>query len=263
MIKFFRKIRQRLLSENKFGKYMTYAIGEIILVVIGILIALQINNWNEDHKARQLEIMLLENIQKDFELDTIDINFNLRYHSQFINEEKKLLNFLSSDLDKPTITIDYNAALSTPLIIMLHESTFANIQNNSIAILSNNNLRKDIARFYDFFSGVIKKIENDPKTYGTYHLKLPYFQKYFKLDPNGEPMSLKNVENQDYYNPDFQKTSLVLEDYLEVKKDEAFKILLNESIFFRQVKIDFYVDMLKRMKELNMAIEKELTHLKQ
>jgi len=46
MIKFFRKIRQQLLTENKFSKYLLYAIGEIVLVVIGILIALQINNWN-------------------------------------------------------------------------------------------------------------------------------------------------------------------------------------------------------------------------
>ena len=50
MIKFFRKIRQNLLIENKTGKYLKYAIGEIILVVIGILIALQINNWNEQRK---------------------------------------------------------------------------------------------------------------------------------------------------------------------------------------------------------------------
>lgn len=54
MIKFFRKIRQNLLPENKFGKYLTYAIGEIILVVIGILIALQINNWNIS-KSNQIE----------------------------------------------------------------------------------------------------------------------------------------------------------------------------------------------------------------
>ena len=55
MIKFFRRIRQRLLSENKFSKYLLYAIGEIVLVVIGILIALQINNWNEDKKNNRLE----------------------------------------------------------------------------------------------------------------------------------------------------------------------------------------------------------------
>ena len=50
MLKFFRSIRRQLLNENKTGKYFRYAIGEILLVVIGILIALQINNWNEGRK---------------------------------------------------------------------------------------------------------------------------------------------------------------------------------------------------------------------
>jgi len=61
MIKFFQKIRQNLLSEGKTGKYLKYALGEIILVVIGILIALQINNWNENRKNRNLERVVLTN----------------------------------------------------------------------------------------------------------------------------------------------------------------------------------------------------------
>ena len=64
MIKFFRKIRQKLLIENKTGKYLKYAVGEIILVVIGILIALSINNWNEKRKYNNLEIVTLIEIQK-------------------------------------------------------------------------------------------------------------------------------------------------------------------------------------------------------
>ena len=48
MLRFFRQIRQRLLTENKFSKYLLYAIGEILLVVIGILIALQVDSWNEE-----------------------------------------------------------------------------------------------------------------------------------------------------------------------------------------------------------------------
>ncbi|RED44227.1 DUF6090 family protein [Seonamhaeicola aphaedonensis] len=62
MIKFFRKIRHNLLSEGKTGKYLKYAIGEIVLVVIGILIALQINNWNEERKANNLEVKLLKDL---------------------------------------------------------------------------------------------------------------------------------------------------------------------------------------------------------
>lgn len=65
MIKLFRKIRQQLLTENKFSKYILYAIGEIILVVIGILIALQINNWNENEKSKKLEQVVLKNLAQE------------------------------------------------------------------------------------------------------------------------------------------------------------------------------------------------------
>ncbi|MBC3759798.1 hypothetical protein H7U19_15400 [Hyunsoonleella sp. SJ7] len=69
MIKFFRKIRQKLLSENKFSKYLLYAIGEIVLVVIGILIALQVNNWNQNRlqekKLSQTLKVLASNIESD------------------------------------------------------------------------------------------------------------------------------------------------------------------------------------------------------
>lgn len=69
MIKFFRRIRQRLLSENKFNRYLIYAIGEIILVVIGILIALSINNWNLDRKQHLAEKEFLQGIKADLKKD--------------------------------------------------------------------------------------------------------------------------------------------------------------------------------------------------
>lgn len=73
MIKFFRKIRKQLLTENKFSKYLLYAIGEVILVVIGILIALQINNWNEGIKERAQEQKYLIEISKNLEADNTQI----------------------------------------------------------------------------------------------------------------------------------------------------------------------------------------------
>jgi hypothetical protein len=65
MIKFFRRIRLDLLKKNKTGKYAKYAIGEIVLVVIGILIALQINNWNEDRKTIATIDHLIKNIEDE------------------------------------------------------------------------------------------------------------------------------------------------------------------------------------------------------
>lgn len=69
MIKFFRTIRQKMLNENKFSKYLIYAIGEIILVVIGILIALAINTKNEKRETRLVELKYLSGIKSDFSLN--------------------------------------------------------------------------------------------------------------------------------------------------------------------------------------------------
>lgn len=74
MIKFFRRIRQRLLSENKFSKYLIYAIGEIVLVVIGILIALQINNWNEKRHEANQEKITLSNLNDEFQDNLMDLD---------------------------------------------------------------------------------------------------------------------------------------------------------------------------------------------
>jgi hypothetical protein len=62
MIRLFRKIRHKLLSESSYGMYLLYASGEIILVVIGILFAFQIDNWNENRNLRSAEQLLLENL---------------------------------------------------------------------------------------------------------------------------------------------------------------------------------------------------------
>ena len=82
MIKFLRKIRQNLLSEGKTAKYLKYALGKIILVVIGILIALQVNNWNENRKNDKIEENYLISLKDEFEFNkqnlTTTVNLNDR-----------------------------------------------------------------------------------------------------------------------------------------------------------------------------------------
>jgi len=78
MMKFFQHIRQSLIGERKFSKYLLYAIGEIILVVIGILIALQINTYNDQKKERDQEKTLLANLSQEVALDIQQIENNTR-----------------------------------------------------------------------------------------------------------------------------------------------------------------------------------------
>ena len=75
MIKFFRKIRYELMNQNKTAKYFKYAIGEIVLVVIGILIALQINTWNENRKNKELEKQYLNSLIIDLKLESESFNY--------------------------------------------------------------------------------------------------------------------------------------------------------------------------------------------
>ena len=98
MIKFFRKIRQNLLSEGKTVKYLKYAIGEIILVVIGILIALQINNWNEKSKLKIEEIKLLKEMRSALISDKEDVISNISEHSSAAKSCSILINHISNKL---------------------------------------------------------------------------------------------------------------------------------------------------------------------
>jgi hypothetical protein len=258
MIKFFRKIRQKMLSENRFITYLIYAIGEIVLVVIGILIALQINNWNENRKLRTQEISHLKNIQEDKLLDTTDIKFNIRYHLLFVKSEKKLLNYMFSKELKPNEPIDFEFAFGIPIILTLHESSYANLRDMGANIITNGRLKKQISNHFDFVEKSILRIENEEKEYKTYSLKKPYFLKYFNYGNSSSFIENANYNNSDFFAPDIKFNKLILVDTLGLKNDEEFKIVLAQSILFTDLKIQMYEDLLKRIVDLDASINEEL-----
>ena len=108
MIKFFRKIRQNLLMENKTGKYFKYAIGEIVLVVIGILIALQLNNYNDTLNQNDLELKSLHNLNLDFEFNQNELNKSIE---ELITIRKKSFIILDNTGSKYQITFDIDSLL--------------------------------------------------------------------------------------------------------------------------------------------------------
>ena len=107
MIKFFRKIRQNLLSEGKTGKYFKYAIGEIVLVVIGILIALTINNWNEKQKALIIDENLVTAVVIELKSVQDELETNLKSNQRILNKMSEFLDddFLESEKDSPYVIV--------------------------------------------------------------------------------------------------------------------------------------------------------------
>ncbi|WP_426430104.1 hypothetical protein ACPX19_11260 [Winogradskyella sp. HB-48] len=146
MIKVFRKIRQDLLSEGKTGKYLKYAFGEILLVVIGILIALQLNVSRENHsnqkKLNKYLSLLVEDLEKD--------KSSLLECIEFDSIKNQLLNQYidSGNLKLSSETIKYAARWRNFLI---HKSTYNSIQSSNILeLLDNIELQNSISEYYAF-----------------------------------------------------------------------------------------------------------------
>ena len=149
MIKFFRKIRQNLLSEGKTGKYFKYAIGEIILVVIGILIALQINNWNENNKKLEIEYSILNELLNESKTNILSLEEDI-----YLNKRSISSNVLIKDVLTKGITyhdslnvhfgnIQYNTEFS------ISTAGFENLKSRGFEIISNDSVRRSILDLYD------------------------------------------------------------------------------------------------------------------
>ena len=120
MIKFFRRIRQKLLRDNQFSKYLLYAIGEILLVVIGILIALQINTWNEEVKNQKNEYSFYMDILSDLEKDSVKLNDLTLYYKNRIEHAAWLLEKVRSP-DSPFENEEFGKHVE-PLLSLIHIS---------------------------------------------------------------------------------------------------------------------------------------------
>ncbi len=117
MLKLFRKIRRKLIDEGKLRRYLIYAFGEILLVVIGILIALQVNNLNENRKTRVDELQILNDLIIEIEDDFASINYNIERHSEAINSCNVLLDIFNKN-------IEYNDSLSFHLAAVNYLTVF-------------------------------------------------------------------------------------------------------------------------------------------
>jgi hypothetical protein len=165
MIKFFRKIRQRLVTENKFGKYLLYAIGEIILVVIGIFLAIQLNNFNEIRKERDRELTFLLRLKDDINSDITDLSLEDSIAASRESSSHRALEvFYKSKTVQDILTTDSLFKLTWTNIIV-NRKTYDEILNTSgIYILKNKKLRNQLTDYYtliETFQQFIREMNSD------------------------------------------------------------------------------------------------------
>ena len=123
MINFFRKTRYNLMEKNKTGKYLKYAIGEIVLVVVGILIALSINNWNEKRLEKIIEQEYLTNLKGDFEFNKTMLIEDIVYIEKIIKNGKLMLNF-TGNKGKPETEKEMDSLLNWMVALPAYSPKF-------------------------------------------------------------------------------------------------------------------------------------------
>jgi len=150
MIKFFRHIRQNLIMENKTGKYLKYAVGEIVLVVIGILIALYINNWNESKKDRKLEEDMLKEVSNSLKADKSFLEFIKKRNEIKEKGLQAMLQMMESGEAYPDSVLlkTYNE-LTMRLSFSYNTGGYESIKSVGFDKISNEKVRAGLIQLYE------------------------------------------------------------------------------------------------------------------
>ena len=221
MIKFFRKIRYDLMEKNKTGKYLKYAVGEIILVMIGILLALQVNNWNTNRAQKQKEQILLSALNKEFKTNKIQLDSVVFYGKSSFKSNAYLLSRLPiKDVKKENLdSLSFHLWNHTNIWTFNPSNGVTNsiMNSSSINIISNNELRQLLVGWNDL---LLDYQEEEIKASNNYHSRLkPYEKKHILWTDNG--MLKDSRVDLSFF------TSLEFDNYVLDRENDLIQILDN------------------------------------
>ena len=230
MLTFFRRIRKGLLGNGTTGKYLLYAVGEIALVVIGILVALQINNWNEYSKEREMETEILENLLSNLNRNLNNLTNAIESNESRLNSANVVLNHIDHDFPYND-TLDHHfffgALRGDPLSGYPSKDGYEMFKNSGFDKVINDTLKLNIVYL---FEEIYKGVE-DWGTYiagfapTDYTLWLKYFNRYRQsLKPLDYAKLLSSTEVRSYYVQTTTFNSIYLER-LRQSLDETQRVL--------------------------------------
>ena len=237
MIKFFRKIRYDLMEKNKTGKYLKYAVGEIVLVVVGILIALSINNWNEQRKNRVTEQKILIAMQDDLLVNINRLNRDILLEQRTINQATKIINHLDErKAYNPSLDVIFAEAIYSPDIV-ISTSSYQSLKFKGIDIIQSESLQKNIVNLFEVvYSNLIAET--------------------VRLENQFWPSSVLPMIHKHFRETEFRK--LKPTNYEALMDDTTYKNMVMHRVHFRKLALDLKTKALHITEELVEIIEVEL-----
>ena len=192
MIKFFRKIRQNMIKENKVSTYLLYAIGEIILVMVGILLAVQVNNWNENRKLQNEEINLLLELKSNLDVTLHNFKNDTLSNLNTIHQLAKIENYINEDLP-------YHSELDSafrqlrgwksPYPIY---TAYATLKTKGLDIISNVPLRNKIVNLYEFDFMVLSTDYDQDEWNLMQAVVTPFYSKFIRNSQYSSRLAIPN-----------------------------------------------------------------------
>ncbi len=214
------------MTENKFSKYFLYAIGEIILVVIGILIALSINNVNDFKNQRQKELTLLTEMRQNLQIDLEDLDFNIKGSAERIKANEIILKALQERVPMNDSLKPYYGNILGNFQLSNNTAAWENLKSVGMDLVSDDSLRNAISNLYTvkytYLENVTKGVD-DGHQWNTFY---PQFLDLINVDQfwvSAEPVSHEALTD----NRKFQETlkmnlfirNYMLDQYKTIHKD--------------------------------------------
>jgi hypothetical protein len=240
----FRRLRNSLFQQGRIGNYLIYAAGEIVLVVIGILIALQINNWNEDRKARQLEHVYYCKLLEDIRLDKLLLKgLAVENEERIVGSNNAISLLQKKNPSRKDVIMALRAAVAkTTFTFKPSKSAFEDIKSSgNLSILRDLNVKDALLNYYSTVEGYVDLVDvnSDATVAMHYNIEKDFVEIGWQeldfvrnaMDPS--KVDISALESQTYRSP------------------ETVRLLLSEAVYY------LYTNARKRDLYREMAIQIE------
>jgi Family of unknown function (DUF6090) len=201
MAKIFNRMRKKLLDENNTGKYLKYAIGEIVLVMIGILLALQVNTWSQNRALKKEELKVMKSLHQEFSENLVKFDSAYAFH---LRRKKNIETIMSIDIE----------SVSTDSLLLLIKRVNQNytfdpfqgiynsiINSGKIELISNDVLKNKISRIQDLIKDYQEE-EDETQTYSKQNLN-PFLLKQptrnFNYNVDNDEITQESIQTKENY----------------------------------------------------------------